>query len=283
MPVFSNKIGFLNLKQIFNDDVVIGENNEVKIDLSKCKIGGCTKDYVSLYDVMSDDTETSLTETGLVFYCYDINSQKTFIHNKTSDFERVSDESENADVQNVEEVENVAVWWGKSDNVITKYIKQKGWWFGSRLFYYDENGDFTEIPKEKYKDLFFVKVNAGDNGGVLCIDNIDGKQYSYQVYAAGGYTTKKDGTIEDIYSYSDKKYIVSGKNLHWYYNGNKNNDKDLTIDSDYIAGFYKQCFDCMSNVESASRLGIAVAERDGSQPSGKPFYNLFSKSYRFFQ
>ena len=266
-----NKISFLNLKQIFNDGVVIGENNEVKVDLSKCKIGGCTKDYVSLYDVIEDDKETSLNETGFIFYCYDINAQRTFIHNKTSNFESVSDETENSDVQNIEEVENVAVWWGKSDSVITEYSQKSGYFYGSRLFYYDENGDYGEIPKEKYKDLFFVKVNSGDNGGVLCVDNIDGKQYSYQVFVAGGYLVKKDGTIEDAYSFSNNKKIVSGKNLLWSYDGDG-------IDSDYIAGFYKQCIDSMQLLERSSKLGIAVDENYGKQPDGKPFYNLFSRS-----
>ena len=259
--IAGNKMGFKDLRQIF-DDVTV-END--------CKIGGCTKDYVTLYKVFDDDASTEINETGFMFYCYDLNTGKTSIYNKTSDYEVVPSENENTETEDIVETENVAVWWGKSTGVIASAVDSDDNWHGSRLFYLDENDDYTEIPKEKYCDLFFVKVVGGDNGGVLCIDNIEGKQYAYQVFVTGSYTIDKNDVAQDIWSYGDKKYIVSGKNLHWNYDGKG-------IDSDYIAGFYKQCINAMALLESTSDLNIAVDKRGGKEPTGKPFYNLYSKS-----
>lgn len=243
-----NIISFKDFKQIFDDIVFEGDVN----------LGGCNQNYITAYKEINDEESI-----GYEFYCYDLNTSKTSVHAKIASIP--SGEGTSVETEPEEDTCTVTEWWGANETAI-KYFSQNGWRHGSRLFYKDGNGEFVEIDKKDYKNLFFYVTEAKAQ---LCIDNIADK--AYDVYESGGYEIV-DGVIVDTYSDSDTKRPVSrvnnNKKLDW------NEDGD-GIHSDYIAGFYKQCFYAMILAESESKTKINNDKNAGIQPNGKPFYELY--------
>lgn len=267
-----NKIGFKNMRRIFDD---------VQID-KDCIIGGCTKDYVTAYKIIDDDLTTEATEYGFVFYCYDlgINQTKTYYKNSTfvdsSGSETVVDDTDT-------DTENIAVWWGRSESAIQWYYERhtskdynkkssdEAWWHASRLFYVDKNDAYVEINRNDYDKLFFVKL-TDVNKAVLCVDCID--EYAYPVFCAGAYQMVDDNKFEDFYDLFKKTGVfsydkVSCKDLHWSYDSG-DTKWDHGINSNYLAGFYKQCFHAAYSIEASGKIAIALGEKS-------LFYNTYKK------
>ena len=249
-----NMIGFKDLKQVFDDNVTT----------TNIVLGGCTKDYITAYKIIDEPISGDANfnrKKGVKFYCYDLNTNKTKSYEKITKYYQTTDGDSSSWVEeNV--TENVSVWWGKSSTA--KSIKGHY----SRLFYKDKNKVFREIKSEDYKNLFFIRQNNGNNPLMLFIDNID--EYSYPVYTAGSWKEVGENIV-DNYSDSSPKILVCSAQDAWEYDGVGGD-----ICSDYVQGFYKQCLNSAMLLEMSSQIEIILAERNNTDPTGKPFYDLYN-------
>lgn len=212
-----NRITFKNLKRVF-DDITI-ENND------SYKLGGCTKDYVTMYKEINEDLSDNKKRVGFEFYCYEINNSKTTVFKKYTDVELPDSTSPNVEYKSHKV--NLATFW---DN--NKTVQRSAKVFDEstgELGYYNTNGTLSKFLNKE--DIIFL-VNS--NKLYLYLNNvlINGTRCAVPLY---------------IIRSNNIKPIDSGnKNKDWNWDG----DATGGLNPDYIAGFFKTCYNIFVNQSS---------------------------------
>lgn len=229
-----NKIGFANLKRAFTNKDDEGNDVPVPEIDDDCKIGGCTLEYVTAYrEVEQYNDETERMESGIDFYCYDINLRKTYIYKKTTT-SVVNSSSSQTTTEYTYEKKNSTTFWENEKKYTNFYIKRridrnttKNLENAGKLQYANTSSTFVDVSTEQFENIFFIKKNTSH--WIAFIDNVKLNVNSTETFAVPLYVRYPDKTVHDIASADNSLWKNTGVGSDSYR-------------PDKIQSFFKMCY-----------------------------------------
>lgn len=215
-----NRITFKNLKRVF-DDITI-ENSD------SYKLGGCTKDYVTMYKEIDEDLGDNKKRVGFNFYCYEINNSKTTEYEKYMDVELPSANPERIEYKSHKV--NLATFWS-NDTQIQRNAKVYNNKTGE-LKYYTVGGYGNLSSLFNKEDIIIISINGENNNDMfLFLNNVSiyGVKYAVPLFIV------RNNNAEPIQETTE--------NGDWKWDGDGSNG----LNPDWIAGFFKTCYNIFVN------------------------------------